>query len=182
MGRATPHSPALLFLAAFSRHEVALDWARVRAVEAWGPVRFESEPFEFNETRYYQSSMGAGLRKVLFAFDRPFDPVRLPAVKHQTNAWEADFAAEADMPEARPLNLDPGYVTLAKLVLASTKDHSHRIYLADGIFAEVTLYYTKHAWHAREWTYADYRRGDVQAFLTQCREWLHDRARGEASR
>ena len=74
--------------------------------------------------------------------------------------------------EPRPLNLDPGYITPAKLVLASTKDHAHRIYLRDGIFAEVTLVYRQRKWQPLEWTYPDYRRDDYQRFFTQCREWL----------
>lgn len=181
MGIATSHYPALLFLAAFSRHESALDWAKLRAAGAWGTILFESEPFDFVETRYYESTMGADLKKRLFAFEMPFEPSRLPEIKHQTNAWELDFAQSAGLAEPRPLNLDPGYITLAKLVLASTKDHSHRLYLSDGIFGEVTLYYSRGAWQSREWTYADYRRPDVQAFLTQCREWLHERLRREGS-
>jgi hypothetical protein len=70
------------------------------------------------------------------------------------------------------LNLDPGYITQAKLVLASTKDHAHRIYLADGIFAEVTLSYKHRRWQPHEWTFPDYRRDDYQAFFTQCRDYL----------
>ena len=75
-------------------------------------------------------------------------------------------------PEPRPLNLDPGYITAAKLVLASTKDHAHRIYLQDGIYAEVTLAYRHRAWQPLEWTYPDYRRADFQEFFTRCREFL----------
>jgi hypothetical protein len=70
------------------------------------------------------------------------------------------------------VNIDPGYITPAKLVLASTKDHAHRIYLRDGIFAEVTLVYRQRKWQPLEWTYPDYRRDDYQQFFTECREWL----------
>ena len=142
MGEPSPHSPALLLLAAFSRHEAALDWARQRAVEAWGPIAAESPPFDFAETHYYDATMGPGLKKVFFAFQRPFDPEELVEIKLQTNRWEEEYAAGAgNTPEPRPLNLDPGYLTLGKLVLASTKDFAHRIYLSRGIYAEVTLQY-----------------------------------------
>ena len=80
--------------------------------------------------------------------------------------------APGGKPGPRHLNLDRGYLTPAKLVLASTKDHAHRIYLRDGIFAEVTLVYRQRKWQPLEWTYPDYRRDDYQAFFTQCREWL----------
>jgi len=177
MGHASSHPPAVLLLAAFSRHQAALDWARRRAEENWGAIAHQSPIFEFTETDYYRQTMGADLRKVFFAFAPALDPAELPAVKLQTNAWEEEFAASAGLPEARPLNLDPGYLTLAKLVLASTKDHSHRVYLRNGIYAEVTLYYSGRRWQGREWTYADYRRADYQEFFSRCRDWLHDRLR-----
>ena len=75
MGQPTPHSPALLLLAAFSRHLAALAWARRQAAAAWGPVALESPTFEFTQTDYYQPTMGKDLRKRFFAFARPFDPV-----------------------------------------------------------------------------------------------------------
>ncbi|HYW79934.1 MAG TPA: DUF4416 family protein [Thermoguttaceae bacterium] len=174
MGEPTPHSPALLLIAAFSRHDAALDWARARAVEAFGPIDLQSPVFEFSQTDYYEPTMGPGLRKVFFTFARPFDPADMADVKLQTNAWEQEYAEKAGHGEPRPLNLDPGYLTLAKLVLASTKDHAHRIYLQRGIYAEVTLYYRDRQWQSREWTFADYRREDYQQFFTQCRQRVRD--------
>jgi hypothetical protein len=177
MGQPLPHSPALLLLAAFSRYDAALDWARQKAVETWGPVERESTPFEFVETHYYDATMGAGLRKVFFTFQRLFDPAELVDIKLQTNAWEEEYAALAGHAEPRPLNLDPGYLTLGKLVLASTKDFAHRILLSRGIFAEVTLQYKHHRWQHHEYTFADYRRADYQQFFTECRDVLHRRLR-----
>ncbi|MEM8680048.1 MAG: DUF4416 family protein, partial [Planctomycetota bacterium] len=72
----------------------------------------------------------------------------------------------------RPLNIDPGYLTLSKLVLASTKNHAHRIYLREGIFAEITLRYQARAWQPWDWTYPDYRRVDFGQFFDRCREYL----------
>jgi hypothetical protein len=172
VGEPRPHSPALLLLAAFSRHEAALDWSRRRAIDAWGPLALESPRFDFTETDYYQPTMGSPLGKCFLAFERPFDPARLPEIKLLCNRWEEEYAQQGRHPEPRPLNLDPGYLTLGKLVLASTKDHAHRIYLGRGIYAEVTLYHQHGRWQAREWTYADYRRGDYQQFFSQCREHL----------
>ena len=178
MGQLRLHPPALLLLAAFSRYETALDWARDRAQQAWGKIAHESPRFEFTQTDYYQAEMGTDLRKTFWVFSRPFDPAELPRIKLLTNRWEEEYAAANPTPEPRPLNLDPGYLTLAKLVLASTKDHSHRLYLGEGIYGEVTLYYSGRRWQAREWTYADYRRDDFQQFFTQCREDLHRQIRG----
>jgi hypothetical protein len=173
MGEPTPPSPALLLLAAFSRHEAALAWARDRACRAWGPVAMESPCFDFTQTDYYEPTMGPGLRKIFFTFARPFDPADLADVKLQANQWEQEYARASDHPEPRPLNLDPGYLTLGKLVLASTKDHAHRIYLAGGIYAEVTLHYRHGRWEPHELTFADYRRHEYHEFFSQCRELLH---------
>jgi hypothetical protein len=116
--------------------------------------------------------MGTDLKKQFFAFERLVDAGELADIKIRTNEWEVEHAAAARYPETRPLNLDPGYITPAKLVLASTKDHAHRIYLRDGIYAELTLSYRKRAWQPMEWTYPDYRRDDYHRFFTECRSWL----------
>jgi len=179
MGEPTLPSSALLLLAAFSRHEPALDWARGRAIEAFGPVALESPAFEFDQTDYYRPTMGPGLRKVFFAFAGLVDPARLLDIKLQTNDWERHYAAEANHAEERPLNLDPGYLTLGKLVLASTKDFCHRIYLGRGIYAEVTLFFRHGRWEHHRWTFADYRRGDYQRFFSECRDYLDSEAREE---
>ena len=98
MGQPSHHPPALLLLAAFSRHEGALDWARQRAVAAWGPILLESPRFEFVETPYYDATMGPGLKKGFFAFRRPLDPAELVDIKLETNRWEEEYAAAADCP------------------------------------------------------------------------------------
>jgi hypothetical protein len=175
MGQTNPPQPVLLIVAAFSRHEAALAWARETMTAAWGAVALESAAFDFSETDYYRSTMGDQLKKQFFAFEQTIDPGRLAECKLQSNRWEAEFATQAGLPDERPLNLDPGYITLAKLVLASTKDHAHRIYLGQGIYAEITLNYRAGGWQPLPWTYPDYRRTDFQAFFTQCREYLKGR-------
>lgn len=177
MGRPTPHSPVTLIMAVTSRYQEALTWAAEQAALAWGPVADRSEVFDFSETDYYQATMGDDLKKQFLAFERAIDPARLPETKLQTGDWEHEYARQAGHPEPRPLNLDPGYLTAAKLVLASTKDHSHRLYLDRGIFAEVTLYFRQGRWQHREWTYPDYRRDDFQAFFLRVRENWQRRAR-----
>jgi hypothetical protein len=172
MGDLRPHPPVARFLAAFSRYEQALDWARTQMVGAWGPIALESPAFEFVETTYYEATMGTGIRKVLFVFRDLVDPDMLVDWKQVTNQWEEQYAREHECAEARPLNLDPGYLTLAKLVLASTKDRDHRIYLSRGIFAENTLFFRDRRWQIRPWTYPDYQREDYREFLMQAREFL----------
>jgi len=182
MGQPNEPSPVLVLLAAFSRHEGALAWARERAVGRFGPLALESPAFDFCQTRYYDATMGPGLRKMFFAFERLADPAELVEWKLATNAWEAEYAASAGHAEARPLNLDPGYLTLGKLVLASTKDFAHRMYLSRGIYAEITLYYQKRQWRHHAWTFADYRRAEYHEFFSRCRDYLHAVLRKERVR
>jgi hypothetical protein len=175
MAEPQPHRPVLLILAAFSRYPAALDWARQTSEDAWGPVALASERFDHRETNYYEKAMGPDLMKTFFAFESLVDPADLVACKETSNQWESDYQQVARHPEPRPLNLDPGYLTEAKLVLASTKDRDHRLYLDRGIYAENTLYFHHGAWQNRPWTYPDYQRADYHQFFLRCREYLRQR-------
>jgi hypothetical protein len=176
MGEIRPHPPVLLILAAFSRYDAALDWALQRAAEAWGPIALTSDTFIFDQTGYYTQTMGPELKKKLVAFEGLIDPAALVECKHRTNGWEEAYRTGRAWPESRPLNLDPGYLTDAKLVLATTKDRNHRLYLDRGIYAEVTLHYQRDSgWQGREWTYPDYRSDAYREFLTRCRTYYRKR-------
>ena len=164
------HSPVLLVVATFARRAEALRWGRQRLEQAYGPVGLAGEPFAFTHTAYYEPAMGAGLTKHLLAFRDLVPPDCLPDVKRHTNALERELTAAGLFAEARPLNLDPGVLTLGKFLLATTKDQAHRVYLRDGIFAEVTLRYHAGEFEPWPWTYADYRLPCVHAFLEQARE------------
>jgi hypothetical protein len=161
--------PVLLVVAAFSRHEAALDWARQRLQALFGPVALASQTFDFHQTRYYEATMGPGLRKQFLAFSELIDPERLAGIKRQTIALEAELAQSGRHTDPRPLNLDPGLLSLGKFCLATTKDQQHRIYLRHGIFAEVTLRYQDGAFEPWPWTYADYQEQGVRQFLNEAR-------------
>ena len=118
------------------------------------------------------AQMGTGLLKQFCRAAGLYDPARLAQAKLLSNAWEQELAGSGEYAEPRPLNIDPGYVTLTKLVLASCKDRAHRIYLTDGIYAEECLYYLDRGWRSRPWTYPDYQRADFQAFFVQARRAL----------
>jgi hypothetical protein len=173
-----PQPSLLLVVAAFSRHETALDWGRGRLEQTYGPVGLVSTPFAFNQTSYYAAMMGPELRKQFFVFRDLVAPDSLPNIKLHTNELERELADQRHYPEPRPLNLDPGCLSLAKFMLATTKDQAHRVYLRDGIFAEVTLRYEAGAYEPWPWTYADYRQECVRAFLQEARDYYRERLRG----
>lgn len=168
---------SLLVVACFSRHPEALAWAEEQLQPLYGPISLRSADYDFHHTRYYQATMGAQLRKRLLVFEPFVPPDCLPEVKRATYALEQQLARSGRLPEPRPLNLDPGLLQLGKFVLASTKDQAHRIYLRDGIFAEITLRFHAGNFEAWPWTYADYREPDVLRFLGEARAWLYQRLR-----
>lgn len=178
MGQIQPPQPVLRLVAIVSRYEDALAWAGDRIEREFGSHAHVSEPFRFNDTDYYDQEMGTELRKQFVVSASLMDPAELAGLKRLTNQWEAEYAAAHDHPESRPLNLDPGYIAESKLVLASTKNHSHRIYLSAGIYAEITLGYSRTAgWKAMPWTYPDYQRADFQAYFTAARGYLRQTLR-----
>jgi hypothetical protein len=177
MGEIRTPPRVMLILAAISNEPAALDWARHWAISSFGQIARESERFAFVETSYYSGTMGEDLSKTFLAFGDLISPDTLRAVKCMTNEAEALYARQSNSEHQRPLNLDPGYLNESKLVLASTKDHAHRLYLGDGIFAEVTLRFRDRHWQPWDWTYPDYRRKDYQEFFTECRKFLRAQVR-----
>lgn len=172
----------MLVVAAFSRYPSVLDWGRERLVSEWGDIALSSEVFPFENTTYYESRMGQGLKLVLHAFRKPICPQGLSQIKRRTNEMEEECARLGGFDVARPLNLDPGYLCSGKFLLASTKDASHRIYLQQGVFAEVTLYFCHGEWRDFPWTYPNYRESRYKEFLKNCRQvYLNEiRSRREA--
>lgn len=124
----------------------------------------ESKPFEFNMTQYYEGEMGKGLLKRFVTAKELIDKERLAEIKILTNSIEDRYAGEN---RSRTINIDPGYITHSKLVLATTKNYSHRIYLRDGIFAEVTFNFRKNSIEFNQWTYPDYKLPAATEFFVE---------------
>ena len=163
--------PALLVVALFSRHSTALDWGKTHLEANFGPIALEGELFDFCHTKYYEASMGLGQRKQLICFQQLTPPQLLANVKIQTNQLERQLAATMAYADSRPLNIDTGFLTLGKFVLATTKDQAHRVYMRDGIYAEVTLRFQDGQFEPWPWTYADYREPNVLETLNQFRNY-----------
>lgn len=132
----------------------------------FGPIEGQSRPEDFIYTDYYDREMGRRPVRYLLLFRNLVDPSSLADIKARTNALEGRYA---DL-NGRRVNLDPGILSLASLILASCKDRSHRIPLRDGVYAETTLIYQSHDFQALPWTYADYGSDSLRAVLRQFRE------------
>lgn len=175
--------PVVRTCAIISRYPEAHQWAVERLTQHWGEFTESTGPTLF-PADFYRDTMGEDLTKVLIAMQSFVDPGGLADWKTLTNQWESEYADSSNHNEPRPLNLDPGYVSQAKLVLATIKDRDHRLYLREGIFAEVTLNYMGGRWVHHRWTYPDYRTEEVAKFTMQCRNRLrkHLQATGQFRR
>jgi uncharacterized protein DUF4416 len=138
-----------------------------RQLEAdFGQIDLETTWLPFVWTRFYEREMGPALQRQFWSFETLIAAAALADIKRQTNAMERTFAGHGGQ---RRVNLDPGYIDQAKLVLATTKDRQHRLYLGQGIYAEVTLRYTGGRFAPWEWTYPDYRSPAYLAFFDAVR-------------
>jgi hypothetical protein len=144
--------PVKLIVSAFAGGEALLAEARARLVTEFGPIDYESELLPFEHTDYYTPDFGPGLVRRIWAFEELIEQQKLAVIKRRTNDIEMEWAVES----RRRVNLDPGFVSYSKMVLATTKNHAHRIYVGEGIYAEVTLHFRDGAFHAWPWTYPDY--------------------------
>lgn len=118
----------------------------------YGPVDWESPPMFFDRTRYYEREMGWPLHRRFVSFEHLISPDDIVNVKLETNELESRYLQEGN----RLVNIDPGYIGLERLVLATGKNYVHRIYLGKGIYADLTLIYKKGSFRSLDWTYKDY--------------------------
>jgi len=147
------HKPVKLVVGMFT-NRLELFKETLRALKKrFGPVDYESPPLPFNKTDYYEEEFGKELKRKFYSFRKLIRAEDLPKIKIFTNNLEKKFTERGK----RSINLDPGYLAPAKLVLATTKDYQHRIYYGKGIYGEVTLKYKKGSFTPWEWTYPDYR-------------------------
>jgi len=144
----------------------------MEGINEFGVPEIISPAIYFDFTNYYTPTMGAPLSRRFYLFPPGFQPETLPDIKLRTNELEIEAARALDLGVERPLNLDPGYLTLSKLILASTKDHAHRIYLRDGIFAEITLYYRAKSFRPGPYTFPDYASDLYIHFFNETRDKL----------
>jgi hypothetical protein len=176
MGNVECPCPVKLIAGVISSSETASRQAEESLAEAFGVIDYKSKMIDFDFTSYYTEEMGTGLKRYFLGFKKLIDPANLANIKIFTNEAERLISAKTASFK-RAVNIDPGYITAAKLVLASTKDYSHRIYLCDGIYAETTLSYRKDTFRPLDWTYPDYRTDDYIGIFNDMRDIFMRRGR-----
>jgi hypothetical protein len=156
--------------------------AAAQAIEAeLGRIDLLSEVWPFDQTDYYEEQTGENILRQFVSIGRLIHPGELARIKRQTNRLEQNLAAELKLALPRPVNLDPGIIEPSKLILASTKNYSHRIYIGENMYAEVTLIFDKGRWRPFDYTYPDYRQQCYFDFFDKVRTRLVEQLRSHDS-
>jgi hypothetical protein len=144
-----------------------IDEACAELSERFGAIDFLSEALPFHYTRYYEAELGSSLVRHMVSFHKLILPNALPAIKLATNAIEQRFT---DDQGKRKINIDPGYLALSHLILATCKGFAHRPYLQDGVYADLTLVFQAHTFRGLEWTFPDYKSASMIRLLNTMRD------------
>lgn len=163
--KARPYDKSMLFMGVLSTRGFPSSLEK-KLESLYGPILLRTEPFPFDFTDYYVSEMGEGIARFFIAFSALIAPDSLADVKTVTDEIEKEYSEDGK----RKINLDPGLLTEANIILATTKNRSHRIAIGRNLYGEVTLIYQNHRYNALPWTYADYRSEKVQEMLISFRK------------
>jgi hypothetical protein len=167
VGKIRRYNPQVKLIIGFIyKDEAIFIKARDQLKRKFGKIDFTSGPLNFNYTTYYEAEMGKELKRNFISFHKLIPIQDLYQIKLYTNGLEGRFLNG----KFRQVNIDPGYLDLAKLVLASTKDYAHRIFLRKGIFAEITLSFRGNSFSSNDWTYPDYRSKEYIDIFNQIRK------------
>jgi hypothetical protein len=157
--------PARLVIGIFTGRRDLLVPVAVDLMDRFGTVNLVSRWFDFDYTRYYDAEFGSSLSRRMFSFQKMIRQDELAGIKRITNDIELKYSHQGK----REVNIDPGYLLRERLVLATGKNFAHRIYIGDGIYADLTLLYYDKAFQKLPWTYPDYADSTMQSFLIQVR-------------
>ena len=165
MGAPKTPAPVKLIAGLLAASDGLLEQAAVALSEQYGPMDGISVAIDWTVSTYYRDEMGEAIRRQFISFERLIAADELAAVKLATNELEERWRTSS----GRQVNIDPGYIAATKLVLASTKDAAHRIYLGQGIHAEATLLFSNGTFQPHAHTYPDYATLDTVAFFNGVR-------------
>ncbi len=177
MGKPKEPEPAKLFMSLIALEKDIFRQGWNDLCSTFGESDTISEIFPFDFTDYYTQEMGKPLFRHFITFERLISISTLPDIKHATNGLEEKYMTPNG---SRQINIDPGYICLEHVILATTKGYTHRPYLRDGIYADLTLIYRNKSFQPLEWTYPDYQKEKVITLFNQFRKkYLEDLRGGE---
>lgn len=172
MGEVILAAPVALFCGVIGSDKALMDKSAEDLCLHYGPIDFKSEFIPFDGSSYYENEMGSSLFRRFYSFSQLISPDQIADIKLATQNIEDNYSVEVSGKMRRRVNLDPGYIAPSRLILATTKDFSHRIYLRDGIYAEVTLGFSRKGCRYFDWTYPDFKLDSYQNFFFAVRKKL----------
>ncbi len=173
MGLIIQSPPVKLIAAVMIAPSVSADEAVSVITNEWGVVDLALDWYAFDHSDYYAGEFGPSLKKAFFSFETLVDAETMPAVKIRSNRLEDGFCRDGK----RALNIDPGYIADAKLIMPTTKNLSHRVYVGQGIYADQQLMYHGKTFNTMPWTFADYKQPAVIDFFNRVRRVYFDQLR-----
>ena len=171
--------PAKVIIGILAANQKCLEPAIEAITGEFGKADFVSDVWPFTQTDYYKDQTGENILRQFVSIEKLIDPGSLAKIKHETNKLEKKLAAKLGLELPRPVNLDPGVIEPSKLILATTKNYSHRIYIGQKMFAEVTLIFDKGHWRALDYTYPDYRQKCYHDFFDKVRTRLVEQLKSQ---
>lgn len=171
MGKICEPEPVNLVIGMLSSLPEVFEIAESALENCYGPIDIRSQSIPFVFTDYYKAEMGDNIIRKFLSFKELIEPESIASIKIHTNNLETKISGKMGHKVIRPINLDPGYICKSKLILATTKDYSHRIYMQKGIFAEITLQYrgSLRSYKPQQWTFPDYRTDEYIGFFNEVR-------------
>ena len=134
----------------------------------FGPIDYRGPFFPFEDGGYYGPEMGGPLYRAMASFRRLSDPAELPLWKIASRELETAWSRDGK----RTRNLDVGYLDPDKLVLASFKPGPRKIFMGNGVWADMVLGYSRGGFVPTPWTFPDFRSGCYNSSLGVIREKL----------
>ena len=159
---------AKLFVGILFKNNDNIEEIKNKLVKKYGSIDYTSNSIPFTHTDYYYK-IGQGLSKIFFSFEKLIGREEISRIKLHTNKLEKKFSVDGE----RRVNIDPGYLTLSNVFLASCKDFFHRTYIGKGVFLENEYKFSAKHYTFWEWTYPDYKKSDYLNFFHQVREIYH---------
>lgn len=172
MGEIRTPAKVKIIVGILAKDSQAIEAVRQTLSEHFGEEDLNLEPFPFTFTNYYEEEIGNAPVRAFFSYKDLIDRENIVDIKLWTNDVELDIAKQNGTPGLRPVNIDPGYMSLGQFFLATTKDQRQRVYMQRGIYVEPTLYFQDGHFHAFEWTYRDYQSEKYIQYLEQVRARL----------
>ena len=177
MGNISKPEPAMLFIGMLYADPAVCHHIQPVLEKEFGDAALVSREMKWQHSEYYRDELGWPLLRQFVFYKKFIDQGDLAAIKIRTNELENIHSED----NKRRINLDPGYLTLSKLVLASTKNYAHRLYLGQGIYGEITLYFQKGAYRPHLFTYRDYREKNCIDLFMHARAVFRDLLSEKAS-